>query len=78
MSPIAALNARLARRLARRIARRAAARPCCYGRCTTADQRARAARAALCPCGCGRPAGQHWPPAVPITFPAQRTAEESR
>jgi len=44
-----------------------AQRPCCGGMCTTAD------RTLLCPCGCGRNAGQH----TPIRLPRQRTPEES-
>lgn len=58
MSPLAVFRARRARR----VAREAAARPCCFGRCTTAEQRARAAR---------RPAE----PAPPIHLPRQRTEE---
>ena len=58
MSPLAAFRARRARR----VADRAAARPCCFGRCTTADQRARAAR----------PPAE---PVAPIHLPRQRTKE---
>jgi hypothetical protein len=59
MSPLAAL----AKRRARRITRRDAAKPCCYGRCTSADQRAAAAKA--------RPAER-----IPnLRIPAQRTEE---
>jgi hypothetical protein len=71
MSPLRAISARLARR----VAARAAAEPCCFGRCSTADQRQQAARAErrpLCPCGCGNPAGQH----SPLRIIRQRTATE--
>jgi hypothetical protein len=39
VSPLAALAARRAHR----IARRDAAKPCCFGRCTSADERTRTA-----------------------------------
>lgn len=58
MSPLAALRTRRALR----VARRDAAKPCCYGRCTTAAQRARAA---------ARPAER-----IPnLRIPAQRDEE---
>jgi hypothetical protein len=61
VSPLAAL----AKRRALHIARRDAARPCCFGRCTTADQRARAA---------ARPVER-----IPnLRIPHQRTSEEDR
>lgn len=71
MSLLRALSAHLARR----VAARAAAQPCCFGLCTSADQRQQAVRAArrpLCPCGCGNPAGQH----APLRMIRQRTATE--
>lgn len=60
MSPRAFLRARRARR----VAARAAAAPCCFGRCTTADRRAREQAA--------RPAAEHVPA---LRFPHQRTEE---
>lgn len=58
MSPLAALAARRAHRIARRDANR----PCCFGHCTSADERARAA---------ARPAER-----IPnLRIPAQRDEE---
>jgi hypothetical protein len=58
MSPLVALAARRARH----VARRDAARPCCFGRCTSADERARTA---------ARPAER-----IPnLRIPAQRDEE---
>ncbi|MFE2912869.1 hypothetical protein [Kitasatospora indigofera] len=74
MSPLRAISARLARR----VSARANARPCCFGRCTTADKRQQAvrvelaARRPLCSCGCGLPPGQHGP----LRIIRQRTATE--
>jgi hypothetical protein len=58
--PLRALSARRARR----VAARAAAAPCCFGRCTTADRRAREQAA--------RPAVEHVPA---LRLPHHRTEE---